>query len=196
MTYKVGLTGGIGAGKTAVSDQFSRLGVPVIDTDVIARELTKVGQPCFKKITQAFDNVLAENGHLDRSKLRRIIFDNAAQRKKLEAILHPAIRAEALKQSKQTSAPYCLIVVPLMFETGFNDLVDRVLVVDIPEEEQRRRVMARDQIKQLQVDKIINTQLDRMTRLHRADDVLNNAITTQERDAAISQLHQKYLKLA
>lgn len=193
MTFKVGLTGGVGAGKTVVSDEFARLGVPVIDTDVLARALVEPGQPVLADIARAFDHVLDQSGRLDRARLGERVFADPNQREKLEQILHPAIRREVLKKTQALNSEYCIIVVPLLFEAGFDDLVDRVLLVDLPEQQQIARVMQRDKLDVAQVERIMAAQLDRDSRLARADDVLDNTVSPVERDKAVKQLHLRYL---
>ena len=192
----VGLTGGIGSGKTAVSDRFAQLGVPVIDTDLIARELVEPGQPALAEIADAFGmDCLDSQGRLDRSRLRERVFMDDAGRRKLEAILHPRIRAVARERIAVLSAPYCLLVIPLLAETGMTDLVNRVLVVDAPEAEQIRRVMTRDQIEGVQARRILAAQARRDQRLAIADDILENSGDLAELELPIAELHRHYLRL-
>ena len=194
----VGLTGGIGSGKTAVSDRFARHGVPVIDTDLIARELVEPGQAALADIVTEFGpSCLDGDGRLHRARLRERVFSDPAGRRRLEAILHPRIRAVARERiAALTATPYCLVVIPLLAETGMTDLVDRVLVVDAPEAEQVRRVMARDRIDAIQARAILAAQTQRDARLALADDILENGGALVELDRRIAALHQQYSMLA
>ncbi len=194
----IGLTGGIGSGKTAVSHRFARCGVPVIDTDLIARELVEPGQPALADIVAAFGpNCLDSDGRLHRAHLREWVFTDPVGRRRLEAILHPRIRAMARERiAALTAIPYCLVVIPLLAETGMTDLVDRVLVVDAPEAEQVRRVMARDRIDITQARAILAAQTQRDVRLALADDILENDGDLAELDRRIAALHRHYSTLA
>ena len=177
--YVVGLTGGIGSGKTAVADAFAALGVEIIDTDAVAHALSARGQPGHVAIRDAFgDGILRPDGEIDRGALRRIVFADAAARSRLENALHPLIGAEVARRVEQWSGAYGVIVVPLLLERkGVRSLVDRILVVDSPEEEQVRRVVARSGLAPAEVHAIMATQLDRQQRLAAADDILDNAGT-------------------
>jgi len=193
----VGLTGGIGSGKTAVSDCFARHGVPVIDTDLIARELVEPDQPALADIAAEFgSNTLDPAGRLKRAALRERVFVDAAGRQRLEAILHPRIRAVVRERITALTAPYGLLVIPLLAETGMTDLVDRVLVVDVSEAEQIRRVMARDRIDEIQARRILATQASRSQRLALADEVVENAGDFADLEQRIADLHPYYLRLA
>ncbi|MCC5795040.1 MAG: dephospho-CoA kinase [Chromatiales bacterium] len=194
---RVGLTGGIASGKSTVAARFAALGIPVIDTDLIARELVKPGEPALAEIRRAFgEGVIAPNGTLDRAALRGRIFRDAAARKQLDQILHPKIRAATLAAAAAADGPWQLIVVPLLFEAGFDELVDRVLVVDCPEAVQQERLMARDGESVESAARILAAQLPRAERLARADDVLGNAGTPGELDASIASLDARYRALA
>jgi len=193
----VGLTGGIGSGKTAVSDQFAQLGIPVIDTDLIARELVEPGQPALTEIAAEFGTeCLDKESRLNRARLREQVFADEDGRQRLEAILHPRIRAVARQRIATLQAPYCLLVIPLLAETGMTDLVDRVLVVDAPEDEQIRRVIARDRINEIQARRILATQASRDQRLALADEVLENSGDFAKLELLIADLHEHYLRLA
>lgn len=193
----IGLTGGIGSGKTAVSDRFARLGAPVIDTDLLARELVAPGQPALAEIVAAFgSDCLDDTGQLRRAHLRARVFADPAGRRRLEAILHPRIRALTRERTARLTAPYCLLVVPLLAETGMTDLVDRVLVVDAPEATRIRRVMARDGIDERQARRILAAQADRSQRLALADEIVENVGDLAALDRRIAGLHQHYLTLA
>lgn len=191
---RIGLTGGIGSGKTAASDHFSRLGAEVIDTDILSRELVEPGQPALSDIIASFGaHLLDADGHLDRSQLREIVFQDPQARQRLEAILHPRIRATMLLRAEQSPAPYIVFVIPLLFETGQQTLVDRVLLIDVPETLQRARVVARDGLGNDQIDRIMAAQVDRNTRRLNADDIVCNDGTIAELHADIEKLHRKYL---
>ncbi|PIE83451.1 MAG: dephospho-CoA kinase [Candidatus Contendobacter odensis] len=193
----VGLTGGIGSGKTAVSDCFSRYGIPVIDTDHIARELVAPGQPALSEIIRVFGpDCLDHSGCLHRTRLRERVFSDAAGRQRLEAILHPRIRAVVRQRTVTLNTPYYLVVIPLLVETGMTDLVDRVLVVDVTESEQIRRVMIRDQIGENQVRQILAAQASREQRLTLADDILTNNDSFDRLNSQVRDLHRRYMLLA
>lgn len=193
----VGLTGGIGSGKTAVSDCFAALGVPVIDTDLIAREVVEPGQPALAEIVAAFGaECVDSSGALRRAVLRQRIFHDAAARQQLEALLHPRIRNLVRTRIAAQSAPYVLVVIPLLVESGMRDLVQRVLLVDVSEEEQMRRVLQRDAVHQLQVRQILNAQATRSQRLAIADEVLVNDGALADLPAKVAALHQHYMQLA
>jgi dephospho-CoA kinase len=194
---RVGLTGGIGSGKSTVAELLARRGVPVIDTDLIAREVVKPGEAALAEITREFgDAILDSRGGLDRAQLRRRVFDDAAARARLEAILHPRIRAAVLERLRTLHAPYCLIVVPLLVETGFGELIDRILVVDIDEARQLERASARDGASTEAIRRIVSTQATREDRLARADDVLINNGTLEELEHQVDHLHARYQALA
>lgn len=191
----IGLTGGIGCGKSTVAELFADKGVPILDADVIARELVEPGRPAFEAIKQRFGTVILKNGRLDRTKLREIVFSDPEAKRWLEALLHPLVYSEIGQRITTLSAPYCLVVVPLLLETGQRALVDRLLVVDCPEDIQRRRVQLRDGLSEKQIDPIMASQIGRSERLAAADDVLEN--TADEADLAekVERLHQLYLTL-
>jgi len=193
---KIGLTGGIGSGKTTVTQKFSSLGVPIIDADEISRELVQPGQPAFKEIVKEFsDKVLNASGEIDRQYLRNLIFSDAKSRVKLESILHPLIRLRMSRQIESLNSPYCIIAIPLLIETGQADLVDRILVLDVPRELQVRRTMERDNTSAEAVEVIINSQVDNQTRLSLADDVLNNSGDLKDLLQQVEALNEKYKTL-
>jgi dephospho-CoA kinase len=176
VTFVVGLTGGIGSGKSAVADAFGAIGVDVTDTDRLAHALTAPGQPGLAAVVKAFGpQFVTPDGTLDRARLRRLVFEDASARCRLEAILHPMIREAAGHEVERWTSPYGLLVVPLLFERGGGNRVDRVLVVDCPEDEQVRRVARRSGLSDSDVRAIMATQLPRTDRLAQADDVLDNA---------------------
>jgi dephospho-CoA kinase len=194
--FTVVLTGGIAAGKTAVSDRFRQLGVPVIDTDVIARQLVEPGQPALDRITEIFGfGVLDSGGALNRGKIREVIFSDPKKKQQLEALLHPLIGEEVMKRLQQVSAPYCVLVVPLYAESGSYRWVDRVLVVDVDEEIQIERVMSRDQVGRDQAEAILRAQASRADRTALADDIIDNSGTRAELEDTIDALHRKYSSL-
>lgn len=195
---KIGLTGGIASGKSTVAAMFEALGVPVVDTDVIAREVVEPGEPGLSAVAAEFgDQVLAPDGRLDRRRLRAVVFADDAKRRRLEAILHPLIRARVLERLEAFGdIPYAIVVVPLLVETDFGKLVDRVLVVDVPAETQLDRLVARDGIGRAEAEAMLAAQVDRTTRLAHADDVIDNAGDRASAHAAVERLHQRYLQLA
>jgi dephospho-CoA kinase len=188
-TLVIGLTGGIGSGKSTVAGEFSRLGVPVIDTDQLARELVAPGQPALQEIVTRFGpRALQDDGTLDRAWLRTRIFSDSTAKQALEAILHPRIRQRVREWLATVTSPYCVVVIPLLLETHQTDLVDRILVVDAPEKEQLKRVAARDGLSHNVVAGIMAAQTDRTTRLSAADDVIVN-------DADLGTLIERTRKL-
>lgn len=193
----IGLTGGIGSGKSTVAALFAEHGVPVIDTDRIARELVEPGQPALEEIREAFGaEVLDPDGRLDRARLRAIVFGARERRLQLEAILHPRIRQTVRERIRALTTPYCLVAIPLLVETGQRDQVDRVLVIDTPPEEQVRRTRARDGLSAAQVAAIMEAQADRQTRLAAADDVIRNDADLEHLRHEVERLHTRYLQLA
>lgn len=196
--FAVGLTGGIGAGKSTVADLFSDVGVTVIDTDVIARTLVAPGRETLTEIHAAFgDTVIAPDGTLDRPALRRKVFADIAARRRLEAILHPAIRRVVEAELAGVRTPYALVVIPLLVETGgYRDLLDRVLVVDCPEAMQLERVMARSALSRDEAAAILAAQAARDERLAVADDVIGNTGAADALLPQVAALHRKYLELA
>jgi dephospho-CoA kinase len=196
--FKVGLTGGIGSGKSTVADCFASLGVPVIDTDLIARELTAPGGGAIGAIRADFgETILLADGSLDRAALRRRVFADATARRRLEAILHPRIRQVVGQALARLAAPYVLIVIPLLVEAGaYRDVLNRVLVVDCPEAVQIERVMARNGLAVEEVQSILAAQASRSERLAAADDVIVNTSSPESLRSEVAALHQRYLALA
>jgi dephospho-CoA kinase len=194
---RVGLTGGIASGKSTIAGFFADLGVPVIDTDEIARVVVEPGQPALEEISAEFGpEVLDPAGRLNRRELRTRIFADPAQRHRLEAILHPRIREETLARSAAADGPYQILVVPLLLETGFDALADRILVVDCPESVQRHRLEARDNNDPALAMQMIEAQIDRSRRLEAADDVIDNSGPLTDARDRVESLHQQYLALA
>ncbi|MBK8019696.1 MAG: dephospho-CoA kinase [Betaproteobacteria bacterium] len=198
MTYVVGLTGGIGSGKTAVADLFAALGAGVVDTDAIAHELTAPGGAGIASIAARFgQGVIAADGRLDRARMREIAFADANARKDLEAILHPLIRAESRRRVAESDASYVVLVVPLLVESGnYRAVVDRIAVVDCSRETQIARTMARSGLDRAQVERIMNAQVARETRLAAADDVIDNDGPRENLPPQVERLHRKYLRSA
>jgi dephospho-CoA kinase len=194
---KIGLTGGIGSGKSTVSDIFSQLGVPVIDMDVIARQVVEPGSPALTEITEAFGpSILNQDGCLDRQLLRQRIFESDSDRRKLETILHPLIRAETERQLAELQAAYCIIVIPLLAESGLQTFVDRVLVIDTAESLQLKRLMARDRVSDSEAQKILDAQAPRESRLQIAHDVICNDGDLASLQKEVRRLHGQYSRLA
>lgn len=194
---RIGLTGGIGSGKSTIASLFRMRGVPVIDTDEIARTLTEPGQQAVDEIVRIFgDSILDENRRIDRNRLRERVFDNADERRRLEAILHPRIRVIVQEKLSMLDAPYGIVVVPLLIESGFGDLVDRVLVVDAMENVQIQRTTARSGLSEPEIRKIMSAQATRAQRLQQADDVIENNGDRKQLEAEVERKHQWYLSLA
>lgn len=196
--YVVGITGGIGSGKSTVARLFAERGVTVIDTDEIAHVLTGPGGAAMPAIRERFgDGVVAPSGALDRAAMRQLVFAVPAHRQSLEAILHPRIRAEADRQVAAASSPYVLLAIPLLVETGgYRDRLQRVLVVDCDEATQVERVMARNGLSEHEVRRILDAQASRAERLAVADDVVVNEGALTALDAQVALLHARYLSLA
>ena len=193
----VALTGGIGSGKTTVSQRLAELGAAVIDTDLIAHALTAPGGAAMAAIATAFGpGAIAADGSLDRVAMRRMIFNDARARHRLEAILHPLIRARMDEQLAQVQAPYAVLAIPLLFETGWTDVADRILVVDLPESLQVTRVMARGDLSAEEVRPILASQARRETRRQGADDLIDNSGILEDLMARTADLHRRYLRLA
>jgi dephospho-CoA kinase len=196
-TLVIGLTGGIGSGKTTIADGFAELGVPLIDADVIARELVEPGEAALEEIRSVFGpECITPEGRLDRNHVRQRIFSDDTLRKRLETILHPHISNKINELIAEIQTPYCVVVIPLLLETGQQGLVDRILVVDAPEEKQIKRVAARDKLSDNAVIRIMRTQADRETRLAAADDIIVNNSDLESLTSQIQTLHRHYLKLS
>jgi dephospho-CoA kinase len=195
-TLRIGLTGGIASGKSTVADMFAELGAIVIDTDVIAREVVMPGQPALSEIRDAFgDEVIHEDGTLDRAALRQLIFSDDALRLKLEAIVHPKIGQETVRQATEANGPYQIIVVPLLTESSLIQFVDRVVVVDCDQDTQMSRLLARDTESNAQALRILAAQASREERLAIADDVIRNGGDLESTSAQVATLHHGYLAL-
>ncbi len=195
--FRVGLTGGIASGKSTVARMFAELGAPVIDTDDIARAVVAPGTPALGEITAAFGEKFIEaGGGLDRRGLRAHVFAHEGERRRLEAILHPHIEAATIAACDMAGGPYQVLVVPLLVESGFDRHVDRILVVDCPEDLQRQRLLQRDREDPRQVERILAAQLDRDSRLARAHDVIGNDGSLAHLHERVARLHQLYLEFA
>ncbi len=193
----VGLTGGIASGKSAVAAMFVALGAGLIDTDVVAREVVAPSQPGFAAVREAFGpRMLLPSGEIDRAALRSLVFADPAKRQRLEALLHPLIRARTMQKLAEVGTPYALVAVPLLVETDFRRLVDRVLVVDCPEHLQLERLMKRDALPRADALAMLGAQADRATRLKAAHDVIDNSGTREAARAQVEQLNHRYLDLA
>lgn len=197
MTLIIGLTGGIASGKTTVTDEFRRLGVPVIDADEISRELTGPNGKALPEVAMAFGSDVVGVRGMKRDLMRETVFADPAARKKLEGILHPLIKQEIFAQLKTTKAPYVILSIPLLVESGhWAQAVGRVLVVDVPADEQINRLVYDRHLGEEQAKAIIETQASRAERLAQADDVIDNTGPIEEVEAKVKSLHEKYLSLA
>ncbi|MGF1731999.1 dephospho-CoA kinase [Photobacterium kasasachensis] len=197
MTMVIGLTGGIGSGKTTVAERFGRYNIDIIDADIVAREVVEPGTPGLEAIVEKLGtDILLTDGTLDRSKLRQAIFDDNSLKDWLNALLHPMIREQMKADIAQATSPYCLLVIPLMVENNLQTMAHRLLVVDVSEEVQIARTRQRDQVDASHVQKILAAQASRQERLDAADDVINNNGDSNELDDAVSELHQQYLAMS
>jgi len=193
----VALTGGVGSGKSSVAALLARAGVPVIDADEISRALTAPGSPVLDLIAQELGpGVINAGGHLDRAAVRALVFSDPSARERLESILHPRIRAEMLQRLTRLSAPYAVLEIPLLFEAGQTDLADRILVVDLPESEQIRRVQRRSGLDVAEIQRIVDSQALRSRRLEGANDVIDNSGDHEALVEQVSRFHQYYLDLS
>lgn len=201
MHYIVGLTGGIGSGKSTIADYFAELNVPIVDADIIARDIVETGSPLLAQIHAYFgDEVLNTDGGLNRTYLRQRVFADENEKAWLNALLHPAIREEMLQKLSACRGEYVLWVVPLLIENRLTDLCDRILVVDVSPDVQLKRASARDKSKEETIKQIINAQVSRTERLRYANDVIDNSLPLHENEEnlrrQVAQLHQAYLQLA
>lgn len=195
--FKVGLTGGIGCGKSTVAQLFADFKVPVLDADVIAHQLVAVGQPALEEIAKTFGNtILNADGSLNRTQLRELVYSDPHQKQRLEAILHPLVYQSLQTQSEQLAAPYCILCIPLLFETKMAHFVDRVLVVDCPVEVQIERVQKRDQLTQARIGSILASQVSREFRIAHGHDLINNAGADSALAEQVKKLHNFYLSIS
>jgi len=194
---RIGLTGGIGSGKSTVARRFATHGITVIDADEIVHALSQPGETTLEAIVARFGpRSLTSDGHLDRDWLRQHVFANPEERRALEGILHPAVRAAMQAAASAASGPYCVLVIPLLLETGFTDLVDRILMVMAPREMRIARVAARSRLDRAQVEAIMASQASDEQRLAAADDVIDNDGDLSETDARVDALDRRYRELA
>jgi dephospho-CoA kinase len=193
----IGITGGIGSGKTAVSDRFKALGVSVVDADVASRVVVEPGGPALAAIAEHFgEDVIQQDGSLNRAELRRRVFADPAERHWLERLTHPLINEHIREELEKAESPYAVLVSPLLAETGQSRFCHRILVVDVPEEVQVRRTMTRDANDEAQVRKIIEAQASREQRLALADDVIVNDGSLEALDEEVARLHEIYSEMA
>lgn len=197
MSLTIGLTGGIGSGKSAAADLFAARGINIVDADIAAREVVEPDTVALTAIAEHFGpSILIADGSLNRRALREIIFADAYEKKWLEALLHPAIRTLIKQQLSEATSPYAVLVSPLLLETDQHTLVERVLVIDCPETDQIQRAAARDQSEPDRIKAIMANQLNRDARLAKADDILHNHASLADLEQQVENLHQTYLSLA
>ena len=197
-SLKIGLTGGIASGKTTISDYFKALGIPIIDADVISHEVTKPNGSAFEEIISSFgSNILDKSGLIDRKKMRAIIFDDVSKKEILEGIIHPKVREEIFNLVSQSNDHYLILSVPLLIETGMNQMMDRVLVVDCSVNTQIERLIQRDKINLDEAKSILRNQTNRSIRLKVADDLIVNEknVTLTDLEKEVFELHRIYSKL-
>lgn len=192
----IGLTGGIGSGKSMATDYLHSRGITIVDADIAARVIVEPGKPALEDIVTAFgENILQDNGTLNRAALRQIVFADPAQRQRLEAITHPRIAQEILRQLSGSASPYTILVSPLLFESGQYRFAQRTLLIDAPENTQRQRASARDKVSEEQIAAIMSAQMSREERRKRADDIVMNDGDLPALHVALEVLHQRYLGL-
>ncbi|PST93759.1 dephospho-CoA kinase [Photobacterium iliopiscarium] len=197
MTMVIGLTGGIGSGKTTVANVFAEYGIDLIDADIIARDVVAIGSVGLARITEKFGNrILLNDGNLDRSQLRTAIFSDPQLKNWLNQLLHPLIREKMLADIDRATSPYCLLIVPLMIENNLQTLTDRLLVVDVDQQTQIMRTQQRDNVSLEQINNILAAQASRQQRLDAADDIICNNGDNQALLTQVAQLHLHYLALA
>ncbi|MBF6639020.1 dephospho-CoA kinase [Rouxiella silvae] len=197
MNYIVALTGGIGSGKSTVANAFGRLGVTLVDADILARQVVEPGMPALHALVERFGKqIVLDDGSLNRPRLREVIFSNTAHKQWVNQLLHPIIQAETQRLIKAACSPYVLWVVPLLVENGLQDRANRVLVVDVSEEVQLLRTISRDGVSRQQAESIIAAQASRQQRLAFADDIIDNNGGPETIEPRVASLHSRYLDLA
>ena len=197
MSFIVGITGGIGSGKSAVTERFERLGITVVDADLAARVVVEKGKPALKAIEEHFGSeVISENGELDRAALRSKVFSVDSERLWLEQLTHPLIGTEILEQLTASESPYTILSSPLLLETSQGELSHCTVVVDVPQELQLQRTMARDNNDEAQVKRIMTAQMTREKRLERADIIIDNSRSLKDLDSEVAKLHKEFLHRA
>lgn len=193
----IGLTGGIGSGKSAASEHFETLGIKVVDADVVAREVVEPGTAALNEIAAHFGaSVITESGELDRKAMRALVFSNPEKKKWLETLLHPIIRQETIRQLESAAPPYAILVSPLLFETDQHQLVARTLLIDVPEALQVARASSRDDTSEEQIKAIIAQQMSRECKRQKADDIIVNDQDLAHLRDQVEAIHQRYLELA
>jgi len=192
----IGLTGGIGSGKSVASDKFKSLGITIVDADVASRTVVEPGKPALKEIEDHFGSgIITAEGKLDRNNLREIIATDPEERKWLESVLHPKIGEQITKEISESTSVYTLFVAPLLLETNSQEMCSRVVVVDVPKDVQIRRTAKRDKVSPNQVEQMVAAQMEREKRLEKADDVLLNSGTIEDLEKQVEALHKKYIKM-
>ena len=193
----IGLTGGIGSGKSVASDKFKSLGITIVDADVASRTVVEPGKPALKEIEDHFGSgIITAEGKLDRNNLREIIATDPEERKWLESVTHPKIGEQITKEISESTSVYTLFVAPLLLETNSQEMCSRVVVVDVPKDVQIRRTAKRDKVSPNQVEQMVAAQMKREKRLEKADDVLLNNGTIEDLEKQVEELHKKYIQMA
>ena len=192
----IGLTGGIGSGKSVASDKFKSLGITIVDADVASRTVVEPGKPALKEIEDHFGSgIITAEGKLDRNNLREIIATDPEERKWLESVLHPKIGEQITKEISESTSVYTLFVAPLLLETNSQEMCSRVVVVDVPKDVQIQRTAKRDKVSPNQVEQMVAAQMEREKRLEKADDVLLNSGTIEDLEKQVEELHKKYMQM-
>jgi len=192
----IGLTGGIGSGKSVASDKFKSLGITIVDADVASRTVVEPGKPALKEIEDHFGSgIITAEGKLDRNNLREIIATDPEERKWLESVTHPKIGEQITKEISESTSVYTLFVAPLLLETNSQEMCSRVVVVDVPKDVQIQRTAKRDKVSPNQVEQLVAAQMEREKRLEKADDVLLNSGTIEDLEKQVEELHKKYIKM-
>ena len=193
----IGLTGGIGSGKSVASDKFKSLGITIVDADVASRTVVEPGKPALKEIEDHFGSgIITAEGKLDRNNLREIIATDPEERKWLESVTHPKIGEQITKEISESTSVYTLFVAPLLLETNSQEMCSRIIVVDVPKDVQIQRTAKRDKVSSNQVEQMVAAQMKREKRLEKADDVLLNNGTIEDLEKQVEELHKKYIQMA